>query len=154
MTSRQLREIVTAVGALIICVACITIGTWIFLRVSGAGEELRRLQNAAAATPPSGAHSAGPAVDVEAMMAAWSLPVMLGVLGSAALCTGVWVGVMSRSRVSLIAIVGIMPLYVIAFATGLNRFNLIWAGLYTVLAIGTAYAIGALRSKGSHPAPE
>jgi hypothetical protein len=80
-------------------------------------------------------------------MAAWSLPVMLGILGGAAVCTGLWTGAMSRSKVALIATVGIIPLYVISFTTGLSWSNVTWAGLYTLLAIGTAYVIRGARGK-------
>jgi hypothetical protein len=129
MRTRPLREIFTAVAALVICLVCMTVGTWIFLRLSGARDEFRLLRDAARDTASPGQSPPSRALDPDVLMAAWSLPVMLGILGGAAVCTGLWTGAMSRSKVALIATVGIIPLYVISFTTGLSWSNVTWAGL-------------------------
>lgn len=140
MRTGVLRDVSAAIGAVAVCLACLAVGTWIFLQLSGAGDEFRALQQAPAGSPTL------EGIDLEVMMARWSLPVMLGVSGGAALCTGLVAGFFSRRRTLVgIVLVGIVPLYVIAFATGLRGSNLLWATLYTIVAVGAAYAVEGMR---------
>jgi hypothetical protein len=133
----NLREFAVAIGAVAICVSTLVIGTWVFLRLSAAGDELRAVQEGASG--PGGLRTvAGGFGDPEKIMAAWSVPVMLGVLGASAIVTGLWAGMMSRRRPGLVALIGIAPLYVIAFAASPRWSSVGWAVLYTVLAGGMA----------------
>jgi len=81
-----LPEFGVAIGVAI-CVSALVIGTWVFLRLSGAGDELRAMQEAA--SDPGGLRNVARGFgDSERLMAAWSVPVMLGALGVSASVTG------------------------------------------------------------------
>src|SRR3954452_24058146 len=68
----NLREFAVAMGAVAVCVSALVIGTWVFFRLSGAGDELRAVHEAASV--PGGLRNVtrgfgGP----EKIMAAWSV---------------------------------------------------------------------------------
>jgi len=142
----SLREFAIAIGAVAICVVTVVVGTWMFLRFSGAGDELRAVQEAA--SDPDGLRNAARRLgDPERIMAAWSVPVMFAVLGISAAVTGVWAGMTSTRRPGLMALIGIAPLYLMSFAASFRWSSVGWAVLYTILAVGIANAAHAQRRR-------
>lgn len=84
------------------------------------------------------------------MSMAWG-PVMIGVVGFAAAATGCWVGLMSRVRMPVVALVAIVPLYLVAFVPPIDWRSLVAALMYAITSLGLAYVVRSamVRTEGT-----
>lgn len=130
------RIVVAIVAALCACLTCLIVGAWLVLRMSGAREEFTSILNRGVRLD---------ALSSADLLERLYVPVMLGVQGCSAIVSGLCVGLIAGRKSAGAAIVGIAPLYLITFATGLTTENVIWVCAYAASAIAAAYVIGRKR---------
>lgn len=135
-TARKMRSrwriVIAILVATCACFLCLVVGTWLVLQVSGAREEFTTIVNGGFRMDASGSLE---------MVERLYLP-MLGVQGCAAIVSGLCVGLVAGRKSASAAIIGISPLYVLTFATGLTTKNAVWAFAYAVSGTTAAYVIG------------
>jgi hypothetical protein len=136
---RPWRVVVAIIAANCVCLTCIVVGVWFVLRWSGAGETFTTIAAAGFAVEHGGRFVAS---DPWATMERLYLPLMAGVQGSAAIAGGLALGFVAGRRSAAAAVIGIVPLYVNTFASGLTAENTIWACAYVGAAVAAAYLIG------------
>jgi hypothetical protein len=133
------RLVIAILSANLVSVIGIVVGAWLVLRLSGAGDEFRRIVEAGFSVDHGRQLAAS---DPWAMLQGLYLPLTAGVLGSAAIASGLCIGLIAGRRAAVGAALGIFPLYVVTFANGPSAESTVWGCAYVAAATAVAYLFG------------